>query len=322
MGAPLIELHRTRDFGKKLNATVEFIKENFKPLFKSLLYISGPFIVIGSIFFTQIFSGFFRIMVNSTQGTEPSIDNMISMGMYGIAAAIFLILGGTAIIATVNEYIVLYEKQGNEITVNQVWERVKNSYFSVLGTMILYTVVLIASYVAIIIPAALLGAASPGLMVIVMIAFYVGMIYVVVSFSFIFIIRAYEKVGFSTAVSRCFYLIKSKWWSTFGLLLVTSIIQSVISSIFFIPWYANFLIEMLHNVDAQAFEEPGLLFQVINTVTMLLYMTCSYILYCIPLVAIAFQYFNLVEMKEARGLMSKIDTLGSEEQKEDDEEHY
>jgi len=36
------------------------------------------------------------------------------------------------------------------------------------------------------------------------------------------------------------------------------------------------------------------------------------ILYSLPNVGIAFQYFNLVELKEARGLMSEIETLGEQ----------
>ncbi|MDX1628482.1 MAG: hypothetical protein R3345_07270, partial [Fulvivirga sp.] len=123
--------------------------------------------------------------------------------------------------------------------------------------------------------------------------------------------------------SRCFYLIKGKWWSTFALIFVCSIIQSVVSSVFFIPWYANLIIEMLHNVDQQVFQEPSTLFQIINGITLMLYFICSNLMYSIPLIAIAFQYFNLVERKEARGLMSKIETFGTDQSPdEDDEEHY
>jgi len=323
MSTTHIELHKTRDFGKKLNATIEFLKENFKPLFKAMLYIAGPALILGSLLFTQLFSGFFRISLNQAQGVDPSMDNMMSMGIYGLAGAIFLLIGGTAVIATVNEYIILYEKKGSsDISVNEVWERVKSSFFTVLGTMILYTVFLIVAYIVILIPVVLLTAISPFLTFLGIMAFVIGVAYVAVTFSLIFIVKAYEKVGFGTAVSRCFQLIKGKWWSTFGLVFVTSIIQSTVSSIFFIPWYANFIIQMLHNAEAQAFEDPSLLFQIINNVTLLLYFVCSYIMYCIPLIAIAFQYFNLVELKEARGLMSKIESFGEDQSQDDEEEHY
>ena len=43
-----------------------------------------------------------------------------------------------------------------------------------------------------------------------------------------------------------------------------------------------------------------------------LYYIISIVLYMLPNISIAFQYFNLVEMKEARGLISQIDSIGQE----------
>lgn len=323
MSAQYIELHKTRDFGKKLNATIEFMKQNFKPLFKSMLYIAGPFVIIGSLFFTQLYSGFFRTLMTSPENFDLPESGLTNMIVSLIAGIIFLTLGGTAIIATVNEYIILYEnKKGPEITVQEVWERVKATFFTVLGTMILYVVIFVIAYVAIIIPIALAGVLSGALAAIGVIVAICAFIYLLIVLSLIFIIRAYEKASFSKAMSRCFFLIKEKWWSTFALLVVTAIIHNVISSIFFIPWYATIIIEMMHNLEGSTFEEPSLAMQIFTNVSLLLYFISSYILYCIPLIAIAFQYFNLVERKEARGLMSKIETFGTEHSDSDDEEHY
>ncbi|MTI20152.1 hypothetical protein E1176_03895 [Fulvivirga sp. RKSG066] len=323
MTAQYIELHKTRDFGKKLNATIEFIKQNFKPLFKSMLYIAGPFVTLGSLFFVQIYSGFIKMSMNPQAINDPFGDNVASMIIFCIAGFVFLMIGGTAIVATVNDYIILYEeKKGPNITVSEVWARVKSSFWNVLGTMVLYFLVFMAIYIALIIPIVLFGSFSSALAAIFVIAAVIAMMYILVALTLIFIVRAYEKVGFGKALSRCFQLIKSKWWSTFGLLVVTSIIHNVISGIFFIPWYGQMIYEMMHNINGDPFQEPSLVMQIFNNVTLLLYFISSYILYCIPLIAIAFQYFNLVEMKEARGLMSKIDSFGSEQIKPEDEEHY
>ncbi|MDX1629717.1 MAG: hypothetical protein R3345_13515, partial [Fulvivirga sp.] len=203
MSTAKIELHQARDFGKKLNATIEFIKENFKPLFKSMLYISGPFIALGSLLFIQVFSGFFRIIINETQGVDPTPDNFISMAAYGLGGFIFLLLGGTALIATVHEYIILYEKKGaHTFSVDDVWQKVKKSFFSVLGTMLVYALILAGGYTLIIVPTVFLGMVAPGLMGIVLIVSYVGLLYISVTFSLIFIIRAYEKVSIGKAISR------------------------------------------------------------------------------------------------------------------------
>jgi hypothetical protein len=41
-----------------------------------------------------------------------------------------------------------------------------------------------------------------------------------------------------------------------------------------------------------------------------LYYMIQMVLATLPNIGIAFQYFNLVELKEAKGLINKIDTLG------------
>lgn len=41
-----------------------------------------------------------------------------------------------------------------------------------------------------------------------------------------------------------------------------------------------------------------------------LYYLAQLLLYALPHVGIAFQYFNLVELKEAKGLMGEINTFG------------
>lgn len=317
-----IEYHKTRDFGKKINATIEFIKQNFKPLFKAMLYIAGPPVILGSILMAQILDNFMNILTYSTQGIDPELDELMGLISPAIGAAIFLVIGGTALIAVVYDYMILYEKQGKDIAVREVWELTKRSFWRVLGTMLLYVLVLMLAYVVMLIPTFLLAAISPALTFIGIIIFYAGAVYVVVSFSLIFIVMAYEKVNFGTAVTRCFQLIKSKWWSTFGLFIVTSLIQSVISSIFFLPWYIIFILKMLHSTDANTFDEPGVVTQLAGTICLLFYLVISYLLYCVPLVALAFQYFNLVELKESKGLMAKIETFGTASTGEDEEEHY
>jgi len=317
-----IEYHKQRDFGNKLNATIEFIKQNFKSLAKSLLYIAGPFIVIGSLLFVQVYSGFLRSVVDQSQISYFE-ENLTSMISFGLAGLLFLMVGSTFVIAVVNDYMIIYEeKKGEEISVNEVWEKVKNSFLNTLGTVILYALVLMAAYIIIVIPIVILGQLSSALMVVSVFVVICLFIYVAIALTPIFIVRAYEKIGFGQALSRCLHLVRGKWWSTFGLVVVTSIIHNVVSSIFFIPWYINLIITTIHSTQSGSFEEPSLLSEILNNGSLLLYFIFSYLLYCIPLIAINFQYFNLVEKKEAKGLMSKIDAFDNVEKGNDDEEHY
>ena len=48
-----IVFYKVRDFSQKLNATIEFIRQNVKPLGKSILFILGPLAVLNGLLFSQ-----------------------------------------------------------------------------------------------------------------------------------------------------------------------------------------------------------------------------------------------------------------------------
>ena len=57
-------------------------------------------------------------------------------------------------------------------------------------------------------------------------------------------------------------------------------------------------------------------------VSMTLYYLAQMVLAALPYVGIAFQYFNLVELKEAKGLIADIQTLGDQPAHAQTDEQY
>ena len=69
-----IEFHRTRDFSRKLNATFEFVKQNFKPLGKSILFIAGPPVLVASLVSGSFMSEFMSFsMVGNPDGRNGKL---------------------------------------------------------------------------------------------------------------------------------------------------------------------------------------------------------------------------------------------------------
>ena len=52
MSQPVIEFYKLRDFGAKMNATIEFLRENIGRLFLNLLFIAGPVALLMSLLMT------------------------------------------------------------------------------------------------------------------------------------------------------------------------------------------------------------------------------------------------------------------------------
>ena len=227
------------------------------------------------------------------------------------------------IVSVVYNYMLEYDAvKSTAIDIQKIWDRVRDTLPMYISTMLLYWIILIAGYALAVVLIIGAAAASPFLAFFIAVGVFIGLFYFIIAISILFFVRAYEKIGFFVALSRCFFLIRDKWWSTFGLIFILSLVQSTISSLFLIPWYINFFISMMHTIDGDPFQEPSFLSELVNNLFMTLYFIVSFLLYALPLIALAFQYLNLVELKEAKGLLSKIETIGQPRTEETKDEQY
>ncbi|MBT1698687.1 hypothetical protein KK083_17475 [Fulvivirgaceae bacterium PWU4] len=311
----LIDYHQTRDFSRKMNVTFEFVRQNFKPLGKSILFIAGPPVLLASLLMGSFFNDMFSASFSMGRGSNPEVirDMFLTPNFWLqlLLMCVFLMVSTVATIATINNYILLYEeRKTNRIEVGDVWGRVRDTFWMYFGTALLFTIVSIAVYIAMVIPVVLLANVSLVLIVFGGMALFCLLVYLLFSSSLVFIIRAYERIGFFAALARSFKLVQGKWWSTFGLIIVLYIIVVVVSYVFMIPWYVITLVSSLHNAGVEGVGEPTSGFQTISLIFLTLYYLAQMVMYTLPNVGIAFQYFNLVERKEAKGLMSQIGSIG------------
>ncbi|MCA6074360.1 hypothetical protein [Fulvivirga sedimenti] len=320
----LLELHKRRDFSAKLSASVDFIRLHARPFIKALTFISGPFIILGAILMADGYGQLMNLSALSDPGTAPVVlENMFGLGIPIISGLIFLFVAGTLLIATVYQYVVIYdEKKSTDISVSEVWQRVKSFMWTVLGSLVIWSIALVIIYLGGVFLVVAFSQVNTFFGVITGIALGIILIYLIVAFSLVFVVQAYDKTDVFTSFGRALKLIRGKWWSTFGLIFVAGLIQSFVSYIFMIPWYVTFFAGTLHAAEETGLSEPSLLFQIANYTTLSLAFLASNLLNAFPLLALGFQYFNLVELKEARGLMNKIETFGQQDTSDEDEEHY
>jgi len=324
-----IDYHRKRDFSKKVNATFEFVKQNFKSLFKSILFIAGPPMLIGSLLIGS-FLGDFITMSQKAVIDPLGFQNYLSTASFWLQFAMMMICVTISLVitlSTINNYLILYEeKKTNRIEVSEVWERVRTTMMMYFGTVFLFIVLFMVAYVAIVIIAvavASISAVAGGvLMVLLILFFFLGFFYLTIGVSLTFIIRSYEKKSFFASVARSVKLVQGKWWSTFGLIFILYMIMMIISYIPMIPFYIMLFINSMHSVSNGSLQQPSATVQVWTTLSFVLYYLVQMLLSTLPNVGIAFQYFNLVELKEAKGLMSDIETLGKPMEVERPEENF
>jgi hypothetical protein len=266
-----IEFRKVRDFGDLINATFEFIRQNFKKLFLSLLFIAGP-----GIFLTGIAAG-------SYQSNIFSFKRNFEIFVPSVLVYYFFIFITFQLILTVTySYIGLYlEKNPDEFDVNDVWSSVKKNLLMIFLTSLGSFILIMLGFVLLIIPGIYLGTVL----------------------TIIYIVRIKEKLSFFDSISRCRYLITGNWWFTFALVLIFTVIQYFFTFLFHIPQYIAMFIGVLHMQNGQISFN--------NTLMMITSIigSISYFFYAIVLIGISFHYFSLVEKKEAAGLMEKLETI-------------
>lgn len=269
-----INLREERDFGEKFNATFQFARQNFKNLSLSLLFLGAPLMIVVSLLVAYMQAD---MQIGSVDYAKGLPDGFWTL--YLTIIPVYLIAYSWLMTVTY-AYLTEYLNGNREITPGQVFSRASQKIVRILvANIITGIMILFASFLLII----------PG-------------IYLLVALTFVQVIVIVEDVPVFKSISRSMALIKGKWWSTFGLIIVMSIVLGLMQLVFTIPTYINLFVKGLHH-NLFAFDAVTIISNAIGTIGMSL-------LYPLFFIAIAFQYFNMVERHENKGLKQQIDLAG------------
>ena len=283
----MIQLFQQRDFGNKINATFQYISQNFRSLGLSLLYIVAPVALVAGIAAGVMQANMLRLMGESANARTNDfmaafqVVSFFSSPSFWLTA-FFGLLANVAVVLTTYAHMKVYDRQKAEpISVADVWEEVQ----PVIGRGILISI--LGSIVT-----------TVGFFF-----FFIPGLYVAVVLSLALAVTSFESTDFGATWNRCFQLIRNKWWSTFGLILVMIIIVFLVGLVFAIPaGIVGFLTaaKLLPDVSSAWLIVSNVINQVGRTLLNVVIYT-----------AIGFQYTNLVERQEGRGMMSAIDSIGT-----------
>jgi hypothetical protein len=287
-----VNFKQQRDFGEVFNATFAFIGQEFKPLGKALLYYVLPILIIAAFLSVLVSIGQQKYLHSFQAGSADITANpFAAMGStlkYSLLSMLVYLLAFSALRCTIYGYIKVYVEKGkDQFTTEDIWSEIKKFILPVLGTSIVIGLLIGVGFVFCIIPGIWLG----------------------ISLSAIYIAMIYEGKGMGDAFNRSFNLTKQDWWTTLGIIFVSYIIVYILSIIMAVPAVLMGLKSFFTAFkDLQSPVEMNFstTFYIINSITSLV----TYILFTIPFIAIAFQYFNLLEMKEKPSLKEKIEQIG------------
>ncbi len=288
-----MELRKVRDFGENINDTFQFIKQEFKPLLKSFLAISGVLILLTGVVSALYQQDTMRDIINALKGVQYRAKGLDEIFTPTYFMFIFLSSFNVVVMRVVLAvYVKLYDTTGGvSPTIEEVWKEVIRFVVPVfLYSFVLLILIIIAACFCL----------APGLYLLIVFA----------PVNFIFVI---ENASLGEAFNRCFALIKDNFWFSIGLYIVVYLIYAVSSSIIGVAISSVAgLIAYFTTKDIAS---------VVGVVTAIL-SVFQYVFYIIFSVSVALHYFNLVEQKDGEGLMRRIDGLGSETTDSSKDEQY
>jgi len=282
-----------RDFGQKISATFEFIGAHWRSLGQVLLYLAVPIAlvqgIVGAVLQSQTLSTIqqagYRYSSGSgyVSGRFAAYSTLLQSPLYLLNNIIAVSLHAVLILSVYGYLLccVYPAQEGAPVTVADVWEVVKrqflSTFFSLYGIWILIAL---------------------GLLLLLVPGIYLG-----VAISLFFVVKVLENTGFSTTISRCVSLTSGKWWSTFGLLVVMGLI------IYFMFAALGIMVALFGGIKSLLLSSGSASASVLVVLSAFSGLL-SLLLYPPVMLAIAFQYFNLVELKEGVGLRLLVDKLG------------
>lgn len=224
--------------------------------------------------------GIQKKIMSGDSGSDFPFSSIFEMGSSVLILTVFLGIASVAASLVVNAYMLEYEAGNRNITPEIVWNRLKNY----IGKGIGYSIVMVI------------------FTLIATLFFLIPGIYVGVTLSLMYIVMMRENLDLGDTFRRCFYLIQDKWWSTFGLLIIVGIISSIIGYVFQIPTLIVTLSSFFQIGDGMN--------DIWMAISGVIATVGSVLVRSLVLVAVVFQYYNLVERREGSGIIGAIDNIG------------
>lgn len=296
MAQQKIELRKIRDFGQNFNDTFGFLRQNFKPIITSALAICGLFMMAQAIFngiFESRSANIFTMLFRTGRGAYDYARYSDSFWIIYFLTVTFNYLTYISLKTLMGAYFKFYlENDGQEPSISQIWDIFRAYFFRVFLYSIPVGILTTLGYFLCL---------APGV--------YLAVVWV--PFSMVVMI---EDTTFNGAFNRCFEIIKNNFWISLAIYLVSYLI--FLFSTVIIKGLTSFLGGIISYFIA---EDIGPTVSIITSFLNIF----SYIFYIIFFITAALQYFTLVEQRDGTGMLSRIEGIGTDNNRFDNiEEQY
>jgi len=316
----MFELYKKRDLSANFSDTIAFFKTFGKHYFKNYFVINGIFLMvlvvliylISKVYMELIFSGIVNNQNNSNYLMAYFDNNMFLIAVGFIITFLLIVILSMLNISFPVIYFKLFEKtNGDTFSTQEIISGLK----STIGKMIIF----LMGSIFILLPLAIIVFGI--LVVLCMILIGIPLLFIVGPAFISWISLSYyeyilKDVGYFTALSNGFNLVKQQFWTTVGTTFLMMILIQIIQGFITMIPYVISMIWMFTstknlqetNSQTETLSTMGILIAVIMVFSVLL----SYIFNNFILVNQGLIYFGLQEENENHTTKSQIDLIGTD----------
>lgn len=310
---PKIEIYRTRTFSDKLTDTFNFIRENWRPLLKYLIYVMLPVSIIMAFFVNHFWNGYLSLIM-ALENLGSGLDfNTLSFGLSTLGAVVVSLASYVVLAALVFCMIRLYDKRPQRLQ-DLTFDEMKPELFYCLKRsavlMVMSVLLGIAAVLVLLIPVGLMFWISKVLGFLSLVLLYAVLIVLIIPVTLVTPIYLMEdRIGVIPAFAKAFRLGFATWGGIFAVMFVVGIVTSVIETFTMMPWY---LLSMIKMVLTMSNDLDGTFFNTF-VFTFIQYITCIFqcvgyfLAEMITVVALTIQYGHACDKIDGAGVAQKID---------------
>lgn len=242
---PRIELYVKRPFSEKLNASFDFIKENWKPIIKFVTYLLLPLSLIQALSLNGFMGSYMGVVSQASQGDSDSI--LSALPTLGLSYSVLLLcswLGSVVLVSLIYALMMTYRKREGRlegITLGELRPLLLHNVVAMIKLTLFFFVLMMVALCLLV-----------GLVVVTPFTLILTIPLLVacaVPLSLWAPVYLFEEISLIGALKKTFRLGFATWGGVFLITLIMGIIASILQGVAGIPWSVAFMVKSLFSLS-------------------------------------------------------------------------
>lgn len=244
---PRIDIYVKRPFGEKMNASFDFIKENWKPMFKYITYLLLPLSLLQALSLNQFMGSYMGLTSEITKRGTDGDSVLSALPMLGLNYSVMMFcywVGAMLLTALIYAMMKTYSKREERlerITLSELKPLLMHNMVALIK-MSLFIFLLVLIVISIVVGLAVLTPFTLILTVPLLVACAVPL-------SLLSPVYLFEDISLIEALKKAYRLGFATWGGVFLITLVMGVIASILQGVIGTPWSVALMVKNIFSLS-------------------------------------------------------------------------